>query len=440
MKRKEIRVIELFAGVGGFRLGLEGWEGKSASSGYTEEFDSPFKIIWSNQYEPSTKVQHASRVYEHRFGSENHVNEDIFPYPTERIPDHDMLVGGFPCQDYSVARTLNQAEGLVGKKGVLWWAIHRILKEKGTKRPDIVFLENVDRLLKSPATQRGRDFAIMLASLAELKYVVEWRVVNAADYGMPQRRRRIFIVAYRSDSAIGRSLLNESRPIDWVLTTGVFAKAFPVFPADTPPIAPIELEKDLEKISNSFPFSLVGQEPNSETKLPSPFANSGIMIGKAVYTIKTIPVKEPETVLEKIVYKNGNFEVPESYFLSKDSLDAWMYLKGAKKDNWRVSKSGFRYNYNEGPLPFPDPLDRPARTIITGEGGCTPSRFKHVIEIKPGRFRRLVPEELEKLNMFPPGHTKLQGISDVKRAFFMGNALVVGVVERTARELVRRLT
>ena len=176
-----LKVVELFAGVGGFRLGLE---------------KIGFDVVWSNQWEPSTKKQHASMVYEARFGEKNHSNEDIALVSSDEIPDHDLLCGGFPCQDYSVATTLNNSKGLKGKKGVLWWSIFKILEEKKNKRPKYLFLENVDRLLKSPSDQRGRDFAVMLASLDELDYVVEWRVINAADYGMPQRRRRVFILAY----------------------------------------------------------------------------------------------------------------------------------------------------------------------------------------------------------------------------------------------------
>ena len=107
---------ELFAGVGGFRLGLEasGWE-----------------CVLSNQYEPSTKKQHASDVYTARFGEEGHTNCDITKLDVNDIPDHTMLVGGFPCQDYSVAKPLPYSEGIQGKKGVLWWEIYKILENTG---------------------------------------------------------------------------------------------------------------------------------------------------------------------------------------------------------------------------------------------------------------------------------------------------------------------
>src|SRR5680860_623377 len=219
---KKLKVIELFAGVGGFRLGLEN--------------TGNFEVVWSNQWEPGTKRQHASEVYEARFGSDNHSNEDIAEVKTSGIPDADVLVGGFPCQDYSVATTLKNSKGLIGKKGVLWWSIHRIVSKKET----------------------------------------------------------------------------------------------------------------------------------------------------------------------------------------------------------RTAKNGFEYHYTEGGMIFPDALDNASRTIITGEGGKTPSRFKHVVQTAKG-LRRLTPVELERLNMFPDTHTELEGISDTKRAFFMGNALVVGVVEKLGAALIHKI-
>ena len=146
---KKIRVIELFAGVGGFRLGLEGWKGKSSSSGYKKKLKSDFEVIWSNQWEPATKTQHASLVYENKFGKEGHSNDDIEEVSDNvdiNIPEHDLLVGGFPCQDYSVATTLKNSKGLIGKKGVLWWSIHKILSVI-KNHPNYLLLENVDRLV-----------------------------------------------------------------------------------------------------------------------------------------------------------------------------------------------------------------------------------------------------------------------------------------------------
>ena len=195
---KELRLIELFAGVGGFRIGLENASKK-------------FKTVWSNQWEPSRKSQEASEIYVKHFGANNHSNDDINLIKTIDIPNHDLLVGGFPCQDYSVATSLKNSQGLYGKKGVLWWQIYRILEEKGTELPKFLFLENVDRLLGSPAKQKGRDMAVILASLQKLGYIVEWRVINAAEYGMPQRRRRIFLLGYHKSSNIFKLIVNKRR-------------------------------------------------------------------------------------------------------------------------------------------------------------------------------------------------------------------------------------
>ncbi|RKR14825.1 DNA (cytosine-5)-methyltransferase 1 [Maribacter vaceletii] len=401
---KKLKVIELFAGVGGFRLGLEK--------------TNKYQVIWSNQWEPSTKTQHASLVYEARFGTENHSNEDIAEVEVSSIPDADILVGGFPCQDYSVATTSQNSKGLIGKKGVLWWSIHKILSEKKNP-PKYLFLENVDRLLKSPTAQRGRDFAIMLKSLDHLDYAVEWRVINAADYGMPQRRRRIFFLAYHKSTTVYKKL-KKANKLDWFSKVGTVAKAFPILPK-LEIDATFTLEEDLVTLSNTF---------NKEGKL-SPFLNTGVFCDSTVYTSKTIPQQvSKKTVLEDIL-QNG--EVTPEFYIDEKDLAKWKYLKGSKKEV-RTAKGGFTYNYSEGAMIFPDALDNASRTIITGEGGKSASRFKHVIS-SPKGLRRLTPIELERLNMFPDNHTKLEGISDTKRAFFMGNALVVGVVERIAKEL-----
>ena len=419
----KIKVVELFAGVGGFRLGLEGWNGKSASSNYKEMFKSSYEVVWSNQWEPSTKIQHASAVYENRFGVDNHSNKDIASVEVSEIPDHDLLVGGFPCQDYSVATTLKNSKGLIGKKGVLWWSIHKILSEKENK-PKYLFLENVDRLLISPSGQRGRDFAIILQSLNDLGYAVEWRVINAADFGMPQRRRRIFILAYLNKTEIYENI-KSIKPIEWILENGTLANSFPVITENSLFPKQFKLKGDIVSISENF---------NKDVKT-GVFENSGLMIDGYVTTIKTQPNYEGKFTILKDLIQNG--EVTEEFYISNEELDKWKYLKGPKKE-MRKNADGFEYNYSEGGMIFPDPLDKPSRTIITGEGGKSASRFKHVIQTPKG-FRRLSPIELERLNMFPDDHTKLNGISDTKRAFFMGNALVVGVIEKIGIALTEKI-
>jgi len=404
----ELKVVELFAGVGGFRIGLEK--------------TNKFEIVWSNQWEPGKSKQHASDVYVNRFGNDNHSNEDIESVKTKDIPNHDVLVGGFPCQDYSVASLLKNSKGLLGKKGVLWWSIYRILDEK-KKKPSFLILENVDRLLGSPANQKGRDFAMMLSSLNNLGYAVEWRVVNAGDYGMPQRRRRVFILGYYKNS----KLYKEMKTTDisrWIHKAGVFAKQFKVeqpnslfLPDD------FELDSNLKNVSDKFNLD------NTNKK----FKNAGIMIDGKVTTTQTTPVfSGKKTTLRDVLEET---KVDDEFYINKKDLKRWKEEKGAKSKT--RTKDGFTYEWKEGAISFPDDLDKPSRTIITSEGGKSPARIKHVVETKFGK-RRLTPIELERLNMFPDNHTLLDGVSDNIRAFLMGNALVIGIVTKIGNELNKR--
>ncbi len=414
---KSIKIVELFAGVGGFRIGLE-----SASDSKTS-----YKTVWANQYEPATTRQHASEVYVARFGDKNFSGRDIekvIENDFNGIPDHDLLVGGFPCQDYSVASTLKNSHGLIGKKGVLFWSIYTILSRKGKNAPDYLFLENVDRLLKSPAKQRGKDFAVMIAALSDLGYAIEWRVINAAEYGFPQRRRRIFIIGYKKGTKL-YDKATKSSPNDWLTKDGILADAFTV--KKEMHVNEIEIEGTFAEITKNF---------SSDNPKLSPFYNAGLMINRVAFTGRVESVHKGKNItLGQILIDEK--DVPEEFFIPKKKLESWLYLKGAKKEE-RKSLNGHIYNYSEGAMVFPDALDKPSRTIITGEGGGGASRFKHVVKTPSGRYRRLVPLELERLNMFPDNHTKLDGISDSKRAFFMGNALVVGAIARVGQSLSKK--
>lgn len=418
-------VVELFAGVGGFRLGLEGVPEQFRSrlhhgAGYDSK-GGRWKVVWANQYEPATpRSQHAWDCYTRNFGvdpsEDPYGNRDIADVDAADVPDHDLLVGGFPCQDYSVAKPLNQAHGIKGKKGVLWWEIKRIIEEK---RPRYVLLENVDRLLKSPGNQRGRDFAIVLATLSELGYCVEWRVINAADYGFPQRRRRVFILARRRTA-------RDSEPENGfrvITEVGVLARALPCTPSNElgHRLPDFIIDGALDEVSASFGLG----------SSVSPFENSGFMCDGEVWTQKVVPaysglVKLLGDVVSELDDVPVSFRIPE-HQLGEPGVKAstWRYLKGPKSEPRRHAVSDAEYRYSEGGMSFPDPLTAPARTILTGEGGSAPSRFKHAI-LQSGVYRRLTPLELERLNGFPDGWT--EGMPDTKRAFCMGNALVVGVV------------
>jgi DNA (cytosine-5)-methyltransferase 1 len=403
-----IRIAELFAGIGGFRIGFE-----SANKKLKQQDE--FRVVWSNQWEPGEKAQHASRVYEHRFGPVGHSNKDISTVDPGKVPKFDILVGGFPCQDYSVAKPLNMSNGLEGKKGVLWWDIHRFLERQ---KPKMAILENVDRLLVSPGNQRGRDFAIMLASLSDLGYAVEWRIINAAEYGFSQRRRRIFIIAHKKGTEGYRRI--KKSPTEALASSGLIATTFPVT-TETLLSDDFELVGEVWEITESF---------NKGAGRKSPFLNAGICVNRKVMTQKTFPIyKGKVRTLGSVLVDES--KVPDEYFITPTELKIWKQHKGAKRI-MRTKKNGIQYEYAEGAMSFPDSVDKPARTIITSEGGRTPSRFKHVVKTPSGRYRRLLPIELEQLSGFPKNHTNLPGLTDARRAFFIGNALVTGIVEKLA--------
>lgn len=304
---EKLKVVELFAGVGGFRLGLEGWEGKSPSSEYTEKMDSHFEVIWSNQYEPLTKSrQHANDVYKARWKNGKHTEQDIAEIISE-VPSHDVLVGGFPCQDYSVATTLKNSKGIKGKKGVLWWSINDILTAQKNK-PDYLILENVNRLLGSPASQRGRDFAVMLSCLNNLGYVVEWRVINAAEYGMPQKRRRVFIIGYQKGSTIYDKIKDEK---EWITKNGVLSSAFNVKENQSAYLEEIDITGETETISETFGFDEEGNP-----KKISPFENTGIMKDGIAFTIKTEPVESSEKQL--IEFLEDEEDIKDEFIIDTD--------------------------------------------------------------------------------------------------------------------------
>ena len=409
----EKTVVELFAGVGGFRCGFNH---VTLEDGVVHE-DDTWDFVWANQWEPSTKTQAAYDCYVERFGeSENHVN-------------HTLLVGGFPCQDYSVARSLSNEKGIEGKKGVLWWQIAEVLEEK---RPPFILLENVDRLLRSPSTQRGRDFGVMLRTLLDNGYSVEWRVINAAEYGFPQKRRRVFIFAYHKSTNYFRKM-DKINPVDLIYDEGIFARNFPIKKniieevqnklvpeysegiADEHGTCKISKDKfeDIVEISDNFAFH---------------FYNSGLMHNGNIFTFKTEPVEcKTITTLGDILEKG---EVDEKYFLLDEKLEKWKYLKGSKKVP-RKRPNGETYYFSEGKLSFPDRLDVPARTMLTSES--TTNRSSHVVkDIKTGNLRTLTPIETERIQMFPDNWTNVKSpaMTERRRYFMMGNALVVGLVEK----------
>ena len=406
----KLTVVELFAGVGGFRVGLNNITKINSKNRAIE--NGKWKFIWANQFEPSTKAQYAFECYVTRFGKENTSNEDINKVKKTLIPKHSLLVGGFPCQDYSVARTLSNEKGIEGKKGVLFWDIRDILVEKETP---FVLLENVDRLLKSPSNKRGKDFAIMLKTFDELGYNVEWRVLNAGEYSMPQKRKRVFIFAHKKELNYSKVFLENDMNI---LNNNLFNKIFPVKNLE------ITKEINLKKYKDIFDVS--------ENYLEGKFLDTGVMINGNIFSSSINEISEPVFSLGQILKISSNFnKTLDEFIVEDDKIDKWKYLKGAKKIN-RISKTGHEYTYSEGIMSFPDNLTEPARTMLTSES--TLNRSSHIIfdeDIK--KYRILTPIECELIQMFPINWTDT--MPKRNRYFMMGNSLVTGIIKRLEPKL-----
>ncbi len=443
-------VCELFAGVGGFRCGLNHIK-------TIKDTNKPEKweTVWFSQWEPADKkTQWAHDCYVNRFGTcldldgKDTTNSDINAVDKSKIPDHTLLVGGFPCQDYSVASSLATSKGLEGKKGVLWWDIRDILE---VKEAHFVLLENVDRLLKSPASQRGRDFGIILACLRDLDYTVEWRVINAADYGYQQRRRRTFIFAYRNDTKYNSGIVEKTNynrmngeelhrhsAAKLIMKEGFFANSFPIQDFDSKMISMETLPEGIGELSSKFKYD---------------FENAGVMKDGVIYTVKTFPDYDGKQITLGDIMEDGDSD--EKYFIPKSRMyytfpnvdhsdetlerlsdekrQTWQYIKGAKKLP-RKASNGHEYIFSEGPVALFDEYDKPARTMLTSEGSF--NRSTHVVkDKKTGAPRLLTPIECERIQGFPSDWTKECLVNGEKiempankRRFMMGNALVVNLI------------
>lgn len=453
-------IIELFAGVGGFRLGLEGYKPDNSKTFYSlkngfkrngvrEKILNPGYFItgFANQFEPSTKVvQHAASIYRSRFKDKSLVNESVDEIdatrilktihkviPQSRLKEELILVGGFPCQDYSVAGRLDLSKGMKGKKGVLWWNIFNLLQELKSlnKQPRFVLLENVDRLLKSPFSAKGKDFTTILHCLHYLGYDAEYMVINASEYGFPQRRKRVFIMASINKTSLKADILKDAFPFN-----------------EKGPTETHSLFSGKNSLNN-LELSIANYNAGWDFK-KSPYLNYGKLTNGKLVTCNIIPTYQGKKhTLEDILQTKKDGIIPRDFFVSKEELEKWEIAKGAAKIdrigmNRDTGMKDFAYQFSVGKMPTFDSLHKPIRTIITSEGGKSPSRTKHLIQIPKlyktnveSGTRRLTPLELERANGFPDNFTFNEKISDNRRAFLMGNALVIGVVEEIRNSIIR---
>ena len=385
-----MRYIELFAGIGGFRYGLEsikyahlsekskqeertqGRVGSSDEQGVQllPRNESPFRCVYANEFN-----KYAASIYERRFNDKPDTR-DISTVPAEEIPDHELLVGGFPCQAFSIA---GKRGGFEDTRGTLFFEIARIAKQK---QPRLLLLENVKGLLSH---DKGRTFGTILHTLSELGYDCEWQVLNSKDFGVPQNRERVFIIGH---------LRGTSRP-----------EVFPIRQTDR-----IHIEKRKKGFcTNTLTTQNAGQ------------------YGAAGSTCIAIPTINPdrENIRQSRRFKEDG---DPSYTL--------------------VSK------FVQGVCIGQKPLDMSRiQSKVRGDGlssTITATYYKGLAnQHRPGvlhtmRIRRLTPTECERLQGFPDGWTQegidskgnVVKISDTQRYKTLGNAVTTNVITAIGERLI----
>ena len=409
MNKSEIKVVDLFAGVGGFHLGLS-----RASTKY--------KVIWANQYEPSRKNQFAYNIYKKNFPKTPISNEDIAKINKEKIPQMDLLVAGFPCQDYSVATA--GAKGILGKKGILWWELYKVIE---LKKPKYLLFENVDRLLASPGVkskQPGRDFGIILKTLSDIGYGVSWKMINAADYGYPQRRRRTFIFAFKNGSNFYDAVFQATKKDDDKIIE---------FIKEMAPFSNTMLNKSISNLNKlDLNFFTAIEEFSDNFSVKKGFKKIGVMLNGQVFMADYVPETRKEKTIGDLLLKNIK---DENLYLSPEKIEKFEELKKGFR-GIKTSRMGYSYKYGMGSMQFPDSLNKPARTMVTSES--TVSRMSHVIKDPSNhRLRVLSPIEAERINTFPDDWTKLDDVLDSNRYFTMGNALVVDLIKEIGEQILK---
>ena len=282
-------------------------------------------------------------------------------------------------------------------------------------------MENVDRLLKSPASQRGRDFGIMLRTFYDLGYNVEWRVINAAEYGCAQKRRRTFIFAWKRN--LNYNAISQNTPFQIMYNVGIFASNFPI---ERNQINKNKLNQDvdLRKYKDTVEMT---------ENFKCQFYNTGVMINGIVNTLESIPIIEPSIPLRKIREKREGLN---EYFLTEIQIDKFKSLRKGKSVP-RTRPNGEPYTYSEGNMAFPDSLDSPGRTMLTSEASI--NRSTHVIkDWETNNLRFITPVEAERLQSFPKNWTNT-GMPQKRRYFMMGNALVTQIInplENTLSDII----
>ena len=265
----------------------------------------------------------------------------------------------------------------------------------------------------------------MLRAFADLGYGVDWRVINPADYGWCQRRKRVFLFVYRKDT----DYFKQQQTLEdfGVGSSGIFESTHET---------KAEIVKD-RTLSFTLPEDIIEVSDSFSTQ----FWNTGGMIEGKVVTKELEPYYDGASLVLRDVLEHPS-DLSDSLYLSEDKVDKFHYLRGAKKFE-RTNSEGFTYTYSEGEMSLVDSADLPSRTLLTSEGAI--SRTTHLVEDSKG-YRLLTALETERLQGFPDNWTKIKlskgkevVVSNTRRKFFMGNALVIEVVETLGKYIADNL-
>ena len=354
--------IEPFCGVGGFRLGLE-------RNGH--------KCVWANDID-----KYACKIYRKHFGKKELYEGDIRAVEPRTIPEADLLCAGFPCQSFSVA---GKQGGFKDPRGNLFFELCRIARAKRIK---YLFLENVRGLMSDDG---GRTFTTIKQSLYELGYDCQWQVCNSKNYGVPQNRKRVFVVGH---------LRGERRP--------------QVFPIQNS-IEKIQRERDGESAgcistkNQSGQAQFDGGTTLITTALDANYHKGGL--GRGQRTLVQIGTIGEDDEASRVYDPNGIARTIKDGggMGAKTGLYCVGTKRGQDRDGQRIYSSKGLYSSLKG---------------NTGE--------KDAVE-SCGQIRRLTPTECERLQGFPDGWT--EGLSDTQRYKCLGNAVTVNVIEAIGARL-----
>jgi len=386
----DIKVVELFAGIGGFRYGLErcsienqrqedkgiGIEARQFEQQHNFSTDG-FTCVWANEWD-----KYACQVYRKNFGEKELHEGDITKIIADDIPDHDLLCGGFPCQAFSIA---GKRKGFEDTRGTLFFDIARILR---AKRPRMLLLENVKGLLSH---DRGRTFQIILQTLDELGYDLQWQVLNSKNFGVPQNRERVFIIGH---------LRGTSRP--------------EIFPIRESNQISNEQDNSNERWAQAeYSTTLRG----SNMKADNTFINVIDKKGKPKN-------KDYAATLSGGAHSGGNHSDMDLLEITKNQSQGCT-IPVLTPDRINKRQNGRRFKED----------GEPAFTL-TGQD-------KHGI-YNGTSIRRLTPTECERLQGFPDGWTTLgidkKGkeveISDSQRYKMLGNAVTTNVIHEIGKRLI----